>query len=103
MTIATIWKKDFVTRILVEGHSNYKSFGKDIVCSSISTATIFTANLVTKLTKCCHIDYNEKEVSIDIQITDGASKEVYTVMSCLQETLEDIQTQYPNNLIIKYK
>ena len=49
MTVASVWKNETVKRIMVEGHSGYADLGYDIVCSSVSTAMIYSANLVSKL------------------------------------------------------
>lgn len=103
MTTATIWKNNFVNRICIKGHSGYSVNGSDIVCSSISTACFLTANILTKLTKSCCIKIDDKNVYIDIQIIDvNVSKEVKIVMETLQETLEDISSQYPKFLTILY-
>ena len=56
MTVASVWKNETVKRIMVEGHSGYADLGYDIVCSSVSTAMIYSANLVSKLSENCNIN-----------------------------------------------
>lgn len=105
MTIASVWKKETVKRIMVEGHSGYAELGYDIVCSSVSTAMIYSANLVSKLSENCNIVYDEKKVIIDITINeDDQSIKSFLdkVMETLLETLEDVHSQYPKYFKIKY-
>ena len=49
MTTYRIKRKGQEALLEVQGHSDYDIYGKDIVCASISTALIFTANLIEKL------------------------------------------------------
>lgn len=103
MTTATVWKKETINRIYVNGHADYSTYGSDIVCSSISTATILTANLISKLTDDYEIVFDEENAIIDIKITDCNSSVINTIMESLYETLCDISNQYPKNLTIKLK
>ena len=105
MTVASVWKNETVKRIMVEGHSGYAELGYDIVCSSVSTAMIYSANLVSKLSENCNIVYNEKKVIIDITINENdpnVKSILDKVMETLHETLEDINSQYPKYFKIKY-
>ena len=49
MTTYRIKRKGQEALLEVQGHSDHDIYGKDIVCASISTALIFTANLIEKL------------------------------------------------------
>lgn len=103
MTTATIWKNEEIYRVCVNGHSGYSKSGTDIVCSSISTATILTANIISSMTNNCIIKFDEKNVNIDIQITDkNISNEISIVMNSFVNILEDISNQYPKHLLLKY-
>jgi len=105
MTVASVWKEKTVKRIMVEGHSGYAEYGYDIVCSSVSTAMILTANLVSKLSDNCDIIYDEKKVIIDITINENdinIRSILDKTMETLLETLESVHSQYPKYLKIKY-
>ena len=108
MTVASVWKNETVKRIMVEGHSKYAEYGYDIVCSSISTAMILSANLICKLTENCNVNINEEKVIIDIAINENGivndlnKDAVYKLLETLLETLEDIHSQYPKYLKIRY-
>lgn len=109
MTSATVWKSnnlETVRRIMVKGHSGYADLGFDIVCSSISTAMILTANLIEKLAKAetYNIILNDKQTLIDIEIKEFDNDDVLKkIMINLLETLESISSDYPKFFKIDYK
>ena len=77
---------------------DYDIYGKDIVCASISTALIFTANLIEKL----NLGYNimdlvceEGYFRLQIKTSDLTANAVF---ENLEYTLEEISKQYPKNL-----
>ena len=85
----------------VKGHSGYAQSGYDIVCASISTACIMTANLIDKL----DLRYNildlvceEGYFRLQVNVTDSVVKNIF---SNLEETLESICKQYPKYLKMK--
>ncbi len=85
----------------VKGHSGYKEYGSDIVCASISTACIITANLIDKL----DLRYNILDLVCDegyfrlqVNTTDSVTMKVF---DNLIETLESIEEQYPKYLKMK--
>ena len=84
--------------LYVQGHYDYDIYGKDIVCASISTALIFTANLIEKL----NLGYNimdlvceEGYFRLQIKTSDLTANAVF---ENLEYTLEEISKQYPKNL-----
>lgn len=86
--------------IKVDGHANFAEFGKDIVCASVSTAIIFSANLIKKLAQ---------ENNVEIELSDGKfhlkvktqTKEIKAVCENLIWTLQELEESYPN--YIKYQ
>ena len=98
MTTYRIKRKGQEALLEVQGHSDYDIYGKDIVCASISTALIFTANLIEKL----NLGYNimdlvceEGYFRLQIKTSDLTANAVF---ENLEYTLEDISKQYPKNL-----
>ena len=98
MTTYRIKRKGQEALLEVQGHSDYDIYGKDIVCASISTALIFTANLIEKL----NLDYNimdlvceEGYFRLQIKTSDLTANAVF---ENLEYTLEEISKQYPKNL-----
>lgn len=50
MTIAEFFKKNGeLTGFKVKGHSGYSEQGSDVVCASVSSAVMLTANLITEV------------------------------------------------------
>lgn len=98
MTTFKITKKENEATAEIKGHANYGDYGTDIVCASISTACIFTANLIEKL----NLGYNiidlvceEGYFRLQVKTTDGTSKAVF---ENLEFMLDEISKQYPKYL-----
>lgn len=98
MTSYHIIRKDKEATIEVKGHANYSVYGTDIVCASISTALIFTANLIEKL----NLGYNiidlvceEGYFRLQVKTTDFTTNAIF---ENLEYTLEEISKEYPKNL-----
>ena len=50
MIVAEFLKKNGnITGFKVSGHAGYDDIGKDIVCASVSSAVMMTANLITEI------------------------------------------------------
>ncbi len=101
MTTYNVIRKENEATLEVKGHANFDVYGTDIVCASISTACIFTANLIEKL----NLGYNiidlvceEGYFRLQVKTTDGTSNAIF---ENLEYTLEEISKQYPKYL--KYK
>lgn len=101
MTKLKVKYKGQSTLVIVQGHAGYADYGHDIVCASISTACIMSANLIERL--------NLKTDIIDLQCEEGYFRlEVKTsnfvadtVIENLIATLDELQKQYPK--YIKYE
>lgn len=88
--------KKHVDLIRVHGHAMYDDFGKDIVCSSVSSIIITTVNGIYEIDK----DYlNVEEINDGMNITilkkdDTCDKLIKNMLTLLSE-LEDT---YPENI-----
>lgn len=87
--------------IEIQGHANYAEYGNDIVCASVSTAAIMTANLIEKL----KLGYNIIDLVCESGyfrlVVNGNDYTTCMIFENLEYTLDDIQKQYPK--YIKYK
>ncbi len=100
MTTCRIVKETEQACIEVKGHAGYAKYGKDIVCASITTACIITANLIEKL----NLSYNV----IDLVCDEGyfrlkvntVDQTLNAIFENLEFTMEDISKQYPKYLKI---
>ncbi len=109
MTKAVFKKQNGLwTSLEVSGHSGYSTAGSDIVCAGISTAVIYSINLLDKLVEnCFEVFQNVEEgyVLINKFNYDVISKEnlkfIDLIFTNLYDTLKDIENNYPKNLKIK--
>ena len=101
MTNILVEYKNKEALIEVAGHTGYANSGEDIVCASISTACIMTANLIDKLDfrynmldLVCDEGYFRLQVKTDSDVVLG-------IFENLVETLDSLQEQYPK--YVKFK
>ena len=89
--------------IEVSGHSGYEEVGKDIVCSSVSTAMILSINLLEKLNADIKYVSDEKIplISLDILSFDDSTEQiVQTILVNLVENLNEVSKNYKKYLKI---
>ena len=93
-----------IKEIKIKGHSGYDEIGKDIVCSSVSTAVILTINLLEKLN--VDFDYvsDEKIPLISLMVKNVNSNDlVNTLLENLVDNLSKVQEEYNKYLKINIK
>lgn len=101
MTTYTVTYKIKEAVIEVKGHSGYAKSGEDIVCASISTACIMTANLIDKLDLRYNIlDLVCEEGYFRLQVNTQDSSTL-GIFDNLVDTLDSISQQYPKYLKLK--
>jgi uncharacterized protein YsxB (DUF464 family) len=80
--------------ISITGHAMYDDFGKDIVCSSVSSIVITTVNAIERING-SSIVYEEMPFSIKVVEEDEiVSKLIDNMISLLKE----LEKQYPKNI-----
>lgn len=94
-----ITKNEFIEEIIITGHANYNEFGKDIVCSSVSSIVITTVNGIYKLDS----DYLTIDESTDkLIIKINKNNDIcYKLILNMVELLEELERQYPKNVNVK--
>ena len=85
-------------KIDVKGHSGYDEYGKDIVCSSVSTLVISTINNILDIDQ-ESILYEEKDNEIKIEIKKD-NEIVNKLINNMVLMLEDLEKDYPKNIKI---
>lgn len=108
MTKAVFKKQNGLwTSLEVCGHSGYSTEGSDIVCAGISTAVIYSVNLLDKLIE-NHFDLTQDEdgyILVNNFKYDNISSEklefIDLIFQNLYECLQTIEEDYPKNLKIK--
>lgn len=88
-----------IMKIDVSGHSGYDDIGKDIICSSVSTAMYVTVGIVKKVNP--HHIYleNDKDAQMILEIKKSNSF-TNIVLENLIDILESIAKDYSNFLQI---
>lgn len=91
---------DNITRkIEIKGHANYNEYGKDIVCSGISSIVITTVNAILRFNKnyIKYVPKNNLFLIEVIEINDITTILIENMVSMIKELEED----YPENINIK--
>ena len=90
-------ENNIIKSVEVKGHADYADFGKDIVCSAVSSIVTTTINDILTLDKNA-IKYITDDGNVTITNFDNeiASKLLNTMLN----TLSDLATNYPKNIKI---
>ena len=105
MINVTVTKDNKDIKIIeVKGHSGYDELGKDIVCSSVSTALILTINLLEKLNFKFSYESDDKipymSLNIDGENSEDDLKLIQTILGNLVDNLSQVEKQYKKYLKI---
>ena len=83
--------------IIITGHANYDSYGKDIVCSSVSSIVVTTVNAIISLDKDA-INYDDNTgVKIKVLKEDEVTNKLLENMLNL---LHELQKDYEKTIKI---
>lgn len=83
--------------IIVKGHANYDKKGKDIVCSSVSTAIILTSNLIKRFEDLDLVEIKLDEGDFHLKVKK-LSDRLKTILDNLVWTLDELEKQYPKHI-----
>lgn len=85
--------KDEYTFILVSGHSNYDTKGKDLICAAVSSIVIGSLNNLKKIDS---YDYTVKDGYVEVNFQNNIDLHDHTVIETVETQLLTIQDQYPD-------
>ena len=85
-------------KISITGHALYDDFGRDIVCSAVSSIVITTINGILIINKDAIKVNTNKGIEIDLLKSDKVTLSLIENMMLL---LKDLEKQYPKNIKIK--
>lgn len=88
---------------VISGHSGYDKKGRDIVCSSITTASYTTIGMLQRLIDPKTFIYHENEDGyLELKMTSNKVDQniVKQIIQNFIDVLDNIQRQYPKNLKI---
>ncbi len=86
------------SKISIKGHALYDDFGRDIVCSAVSSIVITTINGILGIDENSIKVDNQEGIVIEILKRDRVTLSLINNMIML---LEDLEKQYPKNIKIK--
>ena len=86
-------------KILITGHSLYDDFGRDIVCSSVSSIVITTINGILEIDENA-LKYKMLKDGLEIEILKN-DEITLKLISNMLELLEKLSLDYPKNIRIK--
>jgi uncharacterized protein YsxB (DUF464 family) len=97
MIKVSIIKDNLIKEVKISGHANFADYGKDIVCSAVSSIATTTINNIIALDNKA-ITYSANEG--DILITNNDSEMASKLLDNMIMMLEDLAKDYPKNIKI---
>jgi len=83
-------------KIVVSGHAMYDEYGKDIVCSAVSTCVITTINGILEIQKdAIFVEEKNNQIVIEVKQKDNITLKLLNNMI---EMLKSLESQYPKNI-----
>lgn len=89
-------KNNKLKSISVKGHAMYDVYGKDIVCSAVSTCVITTVNGILEIDDTL-IEVVQKENEIIITLNED-NDIANSLLKNMIDILSDLKRQYPKNI-----
>ena len=92
-------KNNLIDLVDIVGHAGYDDFGKDIVCSGVSSVVTTTINGILMFDK-NYISYSHNNDKFKIVINEH-NEIVDNLINNMLNMLKEIENDYPNNIKIK--
>ena len=90
-------------RIVITGHAGFDEYGKDIVCSSVSSIVTTSINACLKIDKNSLVyqeEYEKKELSkLTIEVNSD-NKNILLILENMIQMLEELAETYKKNIKI---
>ena len=99
IVVKTYNKDNNILMISIKGHANYKEYGNDIVCASVSSIALCTVNAILTFNKeSISVIENDGLLVINVLKKDDSTtkKLLINMLRCLK----DVETDYPANIKI---
>lgn len=88
-------------KIIISGHSGYADFGKDIVCSAVSSIMITTVNAIDRINgKAIKYTRNKNDDSSIIEIVEQ-DEIVSKLLDNMLDMFKSLEKDYPKNINVK--
>lgn len=93
------YNQSSVCEVTITGHANYADFGKDIVCSSVSSIVITTVNGIDSVVSgFLMVEEKKDQMKLIVQRDNEIGQKLLWNMI---ELLKELQVNYPKNIIVK--
>ena len=93
------YKENFISSFKVSGHANYDEYGKDIVCSSVSSIVITSINLALKLKdNAVSVKQSSGLIDAKVLVFDDVINKVFVNMI---DMLQELENDYKDNIKIR--
>ena len=89
-------KDNKIKKVNILGHALYDDYGKDIVCSGVSSVVITSVNAIMSFNK-NYISYESKKDNFEITINEH-NEIVDNLINNMINMLKDIENDYPKNV-----
>lgn len=87
------------SKVKVLGHAMYDDYGRDIVCSAVSSIVITTVNGILALDK-DSLSYIVSKKGMDITVKNN-DKVVQVLIRNMINLLKELEVNYPDNIQVK--
>ena len=88
-----------IKKVTIKGHAMYDDYGKDIVCSGVSSVVITTVNAILLFGK-DFISYENSKDKFEIIINEN-NEITDKLLENMLNMLNDIESDYPKNIKIR--
>ena len=92
-------KNMVISSVTILGHADYDEYGKDIVCSAVSSIVTTTVNAILTFDK-NYISYSEEKDKFLISINIH-NEIVDNLINNMLNMLKEIEVDYPKNIKLK--
>lgn len=92
-------EQEALKKVTITGHAGYDDYGKDIVCSSVSSIVITTINGIIEINP-KYLTIIEEKDKMEI-IVKEQDEICIKLMNNMISLLEELSKSYPKNIIIK--
>lgn len=85
-------------KIVITGHADYDTYGKDIVCASVSSIVITSINAALKIEN-TSLTYKEEKDKLTIEILSN-NKNILLIIENMIAMLKELALTYKKNIKI---
>lgn len=97
-------RNDKIVKFIIKGHANAGDYGKDLVCSSVSSVSIMCLNGILEVLEYTDTIYTYDDGIIECDISELSEEEInksnILIVSMIR-FLEQLVLEYPKNIKIR--